>query len=161
MTREELERNYDIEDPWGYQSHPDDEYRKNLILQTLAPKRFKRALDICCGEGWITKDLPAAEIHGFEASDQAASRFPPNVKRVHNIHGYYDLIVLTGALYANYNWEDFINIINQHASQTVLLCNIKDREVSEAIERLRYKAMLVNREFQYREFTQKLRLFKV
>ena len=87
QSKDEIEKEYQTPDPWGFQTHPDDAARKQIILNALTlgankPMRFKRALDIGAGEGWITKDLPADEIFGFEISDTAASRFPANVKRV-------------------------------------------------------------------------------
>ena len=85
-TIEELESQYNNLDPWQYETNPDDIYRKKFyltVLSDLNSDNWKRALDIGAGEGFITRDLPADEIHAIESSDQAASRLPENVKRVY------------------------------------------------------------------------------
>ena len=102
QTKEELEHWYAVPDPWLYKQTPDDEERKNLILDFL-PLKYQRALDIGCGEGFVTTDLPAIEIHGIEISDNAARRLPWNVKRVHSPEGLYDLVMTTGTLYQQYD----------------------------------------------------------
>lgn len=167
QTVEELERGYDKEDPWGYKLSVPDAYRKFRILQELYrthTKPFERALDIACGEAWITRELPAFQKHGIELSQQARARFPTSVVPVEEPDGMYDLIVCTGALYEHYNWERFITIINKHAIGTVLTCNIQDWEVTAAIEKIRWGKVL-DTTFPYRRpegnYTQRLRMFKV
>ena len=98
QSKEELEEWYKTPDPWAYQITEDDAKRKEIILEML-PYNYQRALDIGCGEGFITANLPAADIHGIEISDTAASRFPWNVKRVLEPVGVYDLVITTGTLY--------------------------------------------------------------
>lgn len=148
-------------DPWGYRTNPDDKRRKQLILHCLAMfTPYSRALDIGAHEGWITQDLPCNVRHGYELSDLAASRFPVGVERVHTILGGYDLVVATGVLYAHYEWQLFTQMIQKHATRIVLTCNIKPWEVPEAIARIPGKE-LYTMEFQYREWTQKLRVFQI
>lgn len=179
QTPEQITAGYDKPDPWNYQTTPDDIERKRRILETLNHYRpnetttdketgvvksyqrpFDRALDICCGEGWITGDLPAKEIHGYELSDKAASRFPANVKHVKKPEGKYDLVMLTGALYEHYDWEQFIRLINEHASEYILTSNVDIWEVPKAVESI--KAMkLTWFKFPYREWNQMLRVFRV
>jgi hypothetical protein len=78
QSRDELDEWYATPDPWGFQSNPADADRKARILAAIKRPgpRYKRALDIGCGEGWISKDLPAALIHGLEWSEKAAGADP-------------------------------------------------------------------------------------
>jgi len=101
----ELEQWYEQADPWNYQKDPEDQYRKSFylaIVEDVGPN-FNKALDIGAGEGWITKDLPAPEIHALEVSDNASSRLPPNVRRVLAPEGHYDFVMATGLLYPQYD----------------------------------------------------------
>lgn len=102
QTKEELDNWYRYPDPWAYETTQDDLDRKQKIIDLLST-RYQRAIDIGCGEGFVTRDLPAIEIHGIEISDLAASRLPWNVKRVHEPEGIYDLVMTTGTLYTQYN----------------------------------------------------------
>lgn len=152
QLKEDIETWYSRKDPWDYENNRDDLGRKGVILGAIKGMRFKRALDIGCGEGWITKDLPADEIHGIEISDNASLRLPSNVKRVTEPEGKYDLIIATGVMYSHYDHEKFVKWIKKHASGVVILCNIKEWEVPTDIPK-----EMGNAEFPYREFTQILR----
>lgn len=166
QTKEEIEKSYETPDPWGYTKNPDDKRRKELILQIIEMFTggvWKKGLDVCCGEAWITKDLPCSEIHGIEISDTAASRFPQNVKRVHAPDGDYGLILATGCLYGHYNWKEIVWNIRTAASGgncLIVVSNIEAWEVKEAINLIPGKQIFEAR-FPYREFHQKLRIFEV
>ena len=132
QTRKELEDWYDTPDPWEYEPTPDGLYRKNFylaVLEDVGPY-FSKALDIGAGQGWITKDLPAVEVHGFELSDLAASRFPEHVERVNTVHQKYDLILATGVLYEQYDHAGINKMIHDGSSEThgtkVMVAGIKD-----------------------------------
>lgn len=155
QSREELEAWYSKPDPWGFQTHPDDADRKARILAAI-PGRHKRALDIGCGEGWITKDLPATLIHGLEWSLAARERIPAPVVAVDEPVGKYNLIVLTGVLYEQFDYRGLHALVTEHAAKgaTVLTCHIKAWE-----KPLPGEAEHVE-EFPYREYTQVLRRFK-
>ena len=124
QSKEELEEWYKTPDPWAYQITEDDAKRKEIILEML-PYNYQRALDIGCGEGFITANLPAADIHGIEISDTAASRFPWNVKRVLEPVGVYDLVITTGTLYHQYNHAQIAKIIESCSCRHVLVAGIK------------------------------------
>jgi len=163
QAKEELEKWYAKEDPWGYKTTEDDEKRKHKLLDyvhqglsLVGGTHFDRALDIGCGEGFITKDLPAKTIHGMELSDAAAERLPSNVKRVAEPEGKYDLVVCTGMLYEHYDYKQFVKWIKNHAVGLVLICNIKEWEVGG----LNFGKLWTLEEFPYREFTQRLRMFR-
>lgn len=104
--------------------------------------------------------MPADEIHGYEISDNAAARFPKNVTRVLDPQGKYDLVVATGVLYPQYDWDHFVNLIKAHASNIVLTSNIKSWEVMAAILTIPGKEIF-SAEFSYRDYVQKLRIFDV
>jgi hypothetical protein len=124
--KEWLEEFYKNSDPWGYKGNPDDEYRKQVLLSIIDEfGPFDKALDIGCGEGFITKDIPAKTIHGIEISDLAASRLPVNVQRMLSPEGKYDLVITTGTLYKEYNSKQIIDWINESASKIVLVAGIK------------------------------------
>lgn len=155
QSKEELERWYAVPDPWQYQQTQDDLQRKHLILE-MFPMFYKRALDIGCGEGFVTTDLPAADIHGIEISDNAASRFPWNVKRVHAPEGLYDLVITTGTLYKQYNHKEINDWIVNSACRHVLIAGIK-----EWLMPYSYGKLLDKKEFNYREYTQQVFLYEV
>lgn len=154
MNKQELEKFYTKQDPWGFKTHPDDKMRRDKIIDALKEFKggFKRALDLGAGEGFITEKLPAEEIHAYEISDTACNRLPKNVKRVTKIEGKYDLIIATGVLYQQYDYKSLIDIILKHANGLVLTCHIKNLEVNT----LPKDKMCYNEEFKYREYTQNL-----
>lgn len=157
QSKQDLDSWYSKKDPWGYTENVDDNIRKQVILDALTPfAPFKRALDIGCGEGFITKDLPAKEIEGIEISDVASERLPSNVKRVDKPKGKYDLIICTGMLYEQYDWEQFIEWIKEHSSGIILTCNIKDWENNP----LPSGAVIHTYEFPYRTYTQILKVYQ-
>jgi trans-aconitate methyltransferase len=156
QTKYQLEEWYKSPDPWGYQTNPEDDKRKRIILDVLNDYAvFDRALDIGCGEGVITKDLPAKEIHGLELSDNASLRLPKNVKRIAEPKGEYDLILLAGVLYEQYDYQLFHDWVSKHAVNIVLTCNIASWEINN----LPKEKQVLEKEFDYREYKQKLRVF--
>lgn len=155
QSKSELEAWYERVDPWGYETNPEDAKRKARILSLIPAKQYQRALDIGCGEGFITRDLPASIIEGVEKSDLAAARLPSNIIRVQAPTGKYDLIVGTGILYPQYDFQLFTKWVIEHASGIVLLSNIKSWEINM----LPVGKQVYEEEYPYREFTQKLRIY--
>lgn len=155
QSKEELEEWWSTPDAWGYTTNPDDLIRKGHILTALEPHYYHRALDIGCGEGWITKDLPASLIHGLELSDTARARIPEPVIAITEPEGEYDLIVLTGVLYDQYNYKAMMKMAKDHSRRgtTILTCHIKDWE-----HELPLKTEYVE-EFPYREYVEVLRRY--
>ena len=159
QTKEDLEKFYQVEDPWRYKVTPDDYFRRKVIVETLSLFDWPdRALDIGCGEGWITKNLPGNEVEGFEISDTAASRFPIGLKRANPPTGKYDLVVATGVLYSHYDTYLFMRLIKEHASKYVLVSGIDSWEhpLVKTIGNEIFSAR-----FPYREWHQQLRVFEV
>lgn len=159
QSKKDIEEWYSNPDPWFYQTTPDDQLRKEIILEVLSPfGQFDKALDIGAGEGFITKDLPAKEIYAIEISDNAAARLPKNIKRLTKPNGSYDLIICTGMLYGHYDYQLFHKWIIRHIADggIVLTSNIKEWEMNN----LPIEKQIHEQEFKYREFTQKLRVYK-
>lgn len=153
----EIESWYSQKDPWGYETTIDDEIRKQTILEALGNKKFKRALDLGAGEGWITKDLPAKELFAYELSDNASGRLPANVKRVTAPAGPYDLVILTGVLYGHYDYKALTQLALQYSSNIILTCNIKEWEKNEFPQ----DWLVYEKEFPYRDYTQHLCIYSI
>ena len=154
QTKQELEDWYSVEDPWQYKTTDDDLYRKNKILSILS--NYETALDIGCGEGFVTTHLPATKIFGIELSDNASLRLPQNVTRLSEPIGKYELVITTGTLYQQYNHQQITNWIKQSASHHILVGGIKDWMIWSD-----FGKVIKEIEFQYREYTQIVRLYEV
>lgn len=156
QSKQELEDWYSKTDPWGYNDNMDDKDRKMYILDAISPYApFKRALDIGAGEGFITKDLPAKEIEAIEVSDSASERLPSHVKRVKKPSGVYDLIILTGVLYDQYEGQKMLDWAKEHCDGIILTCNILTWEVNS----LPSEKMIHCYTFPYRTYEQILKIY--
>lgn len=155
QSKEELEKWYKNPDPWAYQTTQDDLDRKEKIINML-PIRYQRAIDIGCGEGFITCDLPATDIHGIEISDLAASRLPWNVKRVPAPEGMYDLVVTAGTLYAQYDHAQIYDWVKKSACMHILVAGIKDWLIDYDFGKI-----IQQEEFTYRQYVQRVALYEV
>ena len=154
QTKEELDVWYKQPDPWSYETTYDDSIRKKNILSLL--NVYDTALDIGCGEGFITRDLPANKIFGIEISDVAAERFPNNVTRIYEPIGKYDLVMTTGTLYQQYDHQKIRNWIIQSSKKHILIGGIRDWMIWSD-----YGKIINEIEFNYREFIQIVRLYEV
>lgn len=157
QSKQDLEDWYSKSDPWGYRDNIDDKDRKYTILDAINPYApFKRALDIGAGEGFITEDLPAKEIEAIEISDNASERFKSHIKRVKKPTGKYDLILLAGVLYGQYESQEMLDWALKHCDGIIVTCNIKEWEVNP----LPTENMIHCFEFPYRTYTQSLKVYK-
>lgn len=165
-TKEFLERKYRVEDPWGYQTHPEDERRRAEIVaaavQYGSPVEgctrghlYERALDLGAGEGWITEALPACEVYGYEISDLAAGRFPAGVTRTKEPTGKYDLILLSGVLYGHYDHTTLRRLVYRHSRGIVITCHLEPHEI-----RLEGRELRRARKFTYRGKKEVLRVYR-
>jgi hypothetical protein len=122
----------------------------------MLTETYDNALDVGCGECFITRHLPAKNIYGIELSDIAASRFPDNVKRVHQPEQNYDLVVSTGTIYSQYDHELMYNYIVKNATKHILISGIKDwilpKEFGKLIKQV---------EFPYFSYTQIASLYHI
>lgn len=129
QTAAELDAFYDKPDPWGYKASPDDERRKNELLSLVPKRHWKSTLDIGCGDGFVTFNLPGNSVVGVDLSSNAiewaehnralhkdANRFQFRNSSLFEIDaeklGRFDLIVITGVLYPQYIGRSF-SIVRQ------------------------------------------------
>lgn len=160
QSKEEIEKSYETVDPWNYQNSEQDKNRKYLIIQICKIFGiYLTALDLGAGEAWISRDMPALRKFGFEISDNAAARFPPSVERVTEIKGKYDLILSTGTLYGHYDWKYFVSVINENASNIVVISYIDQWEHKPAIEAIKHK-QIFTATFPYNEYNQRVRVYR-
>lgn len=111
---EELEKWHENKDPWGYNENKDDSIRKEILLSEIPDKQYRNVLDIGCGQGFITKDLPGDKVFGVDISQTAidfANKIATNSLlfkqgSIYNIDTLFDvkfdLIIITGVLYPQY-----------------------------------------------------------
>lgn len=158
QSKQELEEWYSQPDRWGYFKNTEDAKRLKYILLALSQgkNQYNRAIDIGCGEGFVTQHLPATQIHGLDLSDHALTRLPSNVLPVSKPDGKYDLVVSTGTLYAHYDHEAMHQLILNAASEYILIGGIDEWLLPKHFGKEIYTFS-----FNYREFTQKLTLYHV
>ena len=128
-TKEEMELFYENPDPWGFFQETEHEKRRldrTLHIVGWGFRTYQRALDVGCGEGYITRQLPAMEIHGMDISEKALSRLPPNVKPVSQPEGKYDLVISTNTMYAQYDYERIYETIMSAASRFIVIGGFSD-----------------------------------
>jgi 2-polyprenyl-3-methyl-5-hydroxy-6-metoxy-1,4-benzoquinol methylase len=115
-TKTELEQFYAVPDPWGYALNPEDEKRKSILLSMIAGIHPNRTLDIGCGNGFITRELPGSFVMGVDISERAiehARRADPKPEHHYVaaslfqlpdpiLSEQFDLILITGVLYKQY-----------------------------------------------------------
>jgi hypothetical protein len=156
QTKDELEDWYKIPDQWQYFKLEDDEIRKQKILGML-DQDYNNALDIGCGECFLTRHLPAKQIYGIELSDIASSRFPPNVTRLKQpeCDTTYDLVISTGTMYQQYDHNLMYGYIIEAASKHILIAGMKEWIIPK-----NYGTIINQIEFPYRGLTQIVTLYQ-
>jgi trans-aconitate methyltransferase len=155
QTKQELEDWYAKPDQWGYFTNPEDEKRRTLLLSMLdCGYYYERALDVGCGEGYITEKIPAHTIHGLDLATNALARLPKNVIPVQKPHGQYDLVVSTGTLYAQYDHKAIYECIMDTAKEHILISGIGDWLIPYD-----FGNPLRTIKFPYREFEQHATLY--
>lgn len=159
-SKDDIEKAAEKEDCWGFKTNPEDAKRRSIIIARAAQYGwYSDALDIGAHEGFITEHLPADRLSAYELSDNAASRLPKTITRVSLPTRGYDLVLATGVFYSHYRWSSFVEIINRCATNIILTCNIKNWEVPGILQ---IRATQIHEEeFDYREYVQKLRVFRV
>jgi trans-aconitate methyltransferase len=111
---DEIEKWHKTKDPWHYENSKDDLLRKDILLSELPSQSYSHVLDIGCGHGFITRDLPGNNIIGVdisaEAIKQAKQYENDNISFIkasifqlnHIFSQEFDLIIITGTLYQQY-----------------------------------------------------------
>lgn len=171
QSKQELDDFYNTADPWGYYDNPHDKTRKARILAALPVHEYTTALDIGCGNGFITNSLPARSIIGLEFSEKAVAwaneHAPSNIKYINgslfdlpdlNLPPM-DLIVITGVLYPQYIGKSlrlvYVLIDRMLKPGGILLCS----HIFEWYQ-ARFPYLTISREyFAYRDYSQILEVY--
>lgn len=115
----ELDEFYDKPDPWGYYMNAEDTRRRNELMALLPSRKWRRTLDIGCGNGFLTLELPGDDVLGVDLSEAAiewarkaaatrsdSARFRFEVRSIFDLKppdaGGFDLVTITGVLYPQY-----------------------------------------------------------
>jgi SAM-dependent methyltransferase len=171
QTQQELDEFYSSADPWGYYNNPHDATRKARILAALPRLEYENALDIGCGNGFITNELSAKQVTGLEFSQKAVSwaneHAAPHVKylcgSVFDLPDLnlppMDLIVITGVLYPQYIDKSlrlvYVLIDRILKPGGILLCS----HIYEWYQ-ARFPYLTISREyFPYRDYSQVLEVY--
>lgn len=119
QSNSELNDFYTKTDPWGYENNPEDQNRKAILMGELEKLPTpKRLLDIGCGHGFVTRNLPGDKVVGVDFSELAIKQADKNSKEPH-INYFtadmfdlnrklfeepkgFDMIIITGVLYPQY-----------------------------------------------------------
>lgn len=168
---QELNLFYEQADPWHYENTPDDKKRKEIILSEIPNRDYNNVLDIGCGHGFVTRDLPGRNVIGVDIShnaiDQARAYEDTRLRFIqssifeihHKTKKKYDLIVITGVLYSQYigNSHNLIYLlINQLLLDNgILVCCHIDEWYQARFPYLMLEYYL----FGYREYTQRLEIY--
>lgn len=171
QSKEELDDWYSEDDPWGYFKNPQDAIRKARILTAIPKFDFENVLDIGCGNGFLTNDLPGKNVIGMDISqkivDWANQHTAPNTRYL--CGSLFDLptldlppmnlIVITGVLYPQYMAAShllvYILIDQLLKSGGILLCS----HIFDWYD-FRFPYLTIKREyFPYREYTQLLEVY--
>jgi len=127
QSQSDLDQFYRSADPWNYEATHDDHERKGRLLSLIPPLTFSRTLDIGCGNGFVTVELPGAEVVGVDFSPKAvgfardraalrpdAARFTFHAASVFDLDpaqlGTFQLVVITGVLYSQYIGHGFARV---------------------------------------------------
>lgn len=118
QSLQDLDAFYGTEDPWSYDTSPDDHRRIEALRESLPRIPFQRTLDIGCGNGFVTVHLPGRHVVGVDLSPRAIEWARARAKRIGKQIDYriasvfdidrvvdahsFDLVVVTGVLYEQY-----------------------------------------------------------
>ncbi|MBK6685373.1 MAG: methyltransferase domain-containing protein [Deltaproteobacteria bacterium] len=119
QSRAELDQFWQREDPWGYQAHPHDRIRVGELLAALPRRPYGHTVDLGCGDGFVTFELPGERVTGIDLSKEAIGwaekraatrvdreRFHFKAASIFDVPQLglppADLIVITGVLYPQY-----------------------------------------------------------
>ena len=171
QSEKELEDWYSKPDPWEYFNNPHDAVRKAKIISAIPRFDYENVLDIGCGNGFITNDLPGKNIIGLEISkkavDWANQNAAPNVNflcgSLFDLPDLslppMDLIVITGVLYPQYiaaSMRLVYVLIDQLLNPQGILLSSHIYQWYKA----RFPYLTVSREyFPYRDYSQVLEVY--
>lgn len=153
QTKQELESWYSKKDPWAYETTPDDQTRKDKIINALKDLKLESILDIGAGEGWITKDLPAQKIYAQELSDTARERIPEWIIR--HTDKVVDATLTCGTLYPQYDHKQIAEDLVKYSKKYIIVVGIDEWLIDYDFGKIIYQE-----KFPYREYTQRLTIYE-
>jgi SAM-dependent methyltransferase len=176
QSREELEQFHSIADPWGYDGNEHDKRRKAMLLSEIPRRTYRSVIDIGCGHGFVTKDLPGDRILGIDIAEQAVRHAQPQATpRLKFVQGAIfdltkvlereglsegnDLMVITEVLYPQYIGEAHAvvyDIIDRALAPGGILISVHIGSWYKA--RFPY-LLLKNIFYDYREYTHSLEVY--
>ncbi len=158
-------------DPWDYENNPEDKKRKNILLSEIPEKKYKNVLNIGCGQGFITRDLPGENILGVDISCEAIKKAKTyetdrvkfqrsSLFDIENINaGKFDLVIITGVLYPQYIGNSLnltYSIIDSILNQRGILISVHINDWYKA----RFPYLLLKEYFYgYRNYTHRLEVY--
>lgn len=173
QSREDLEEFYAERDPWGYRSNSDDAMRRARLLSVIPKRQYCRVLEIGCGDGFVTSQLPGDAVMGIDLSfkaiefarSQADSRTTFWQMSLFDLphtgwRNMFDLIVIAGMLYPQYIGEG--NRLAMVIVDDLLLPggHLITAHIFEWY-RLRFPYTTLSREYyRYREYTHVLEVYQ-
>ncbi|MBX9256741.1 class I SAM-dependent methyltransferase [Desmonostoc muscorum CCALA 125] len=171
QSPKDLEAFYQQNDPWQYEITPDDKKRKETILSEIPNKNYRHVLDIGCGHGFITRDLPGENVLGVDISSNAIRQAKAHeTSRVNFLQSSifeipeqtqqkFELVIITGVLYSQYignSYNLIYLLINQLiVDDGILICCHIDEWYKARFPYLMLDYYL----FGYREYTQRLEIY--
>ncbi|RMG03040.1 MAG: class I SAM-dependent methyltransferase [Nitrospirae bacterium] len=174
QSRKELEEFYGSEDPWGYDDNPHDRLRLNTLLSALPERSYRNVLDIGCGNGFVTVNLPGDRVTGVDISENAIKYARERSRHLSHISYLqaslfdlpfmsfdcrFDLIVITGVLYPQYIGESKLLIYQicddlLDGDGVLVSCHISEWYSC------RFPYITIHREYYpYREYTHLLEVY--
>lgn len=177
QSLEDLEKWYKKNDPWDYESSPDDLKRRDILISEIPVKKYNNVLDIGCGHGFITRKLPGNHILGVDIS-KGAVRQAKRIKKddnkrityqqgsifdLLNIIGSkpkFDLIVITGVLYPQYLGNS-LNLVYFIIDELLTPGSILISVHIDEWYRASFPYFLIKEHFySYRQFNHRLEIYK-
>jgi 2-polyprenyl-3-methyl-5-hydroxy-6-metoxy-1,4-benzoquinol methylase len=172
QTKKDLDEWHSDADPWKYEDTADDDKRKEVLLSEIPIRKYKCVLDIGCGQGFITRELPGEKVIGIDISSAAITKAKKyESDRINFVqgslfelhkkfdHNCFDLIIITGVLYEQYIGNASILIyliIDKLLKKDGILMSVHIDEWYQS--RFPY-LMLLEYFYNYREYTHRLEVY--
>lgn len=168
---DEIEKWYTTKDPWKYENSADDLLRKDVLLSELPSQRYSHVLDIGCGHGFVTRDLPGDNIIGvdisYEAIQQAKQYQRDEIaflkgsifELTEMFSEKFDLIIITGVLYKQYIGNSLrlvYVVIDQLLAENGILASVHINSWYEA----KFPYLLISEYYyDYRKYIHRLEIY--
>lgn len=167
-----LEEWHEREDPWSYESSAEDAKRKEVLLTELPDLEYASTLEIGCGQGFLTRDLPGKQVVGIDVSAAAIRRARETADvRISYQEGSifqlrelfpsrrFDLIVVAGVLYPQYVGRA-LNLVYDEVREVLAPGGILASVHIDSWYRARFPLLLLKTHFyDYREHTHRLEIY--